>query len=347
MDVFRKIIAGICAVLFVISGVTALLAFNIESKAFNSETYKRAFESQKLYQRMPGILANVLYTSSAANGNADPYLKTLTVENWETTIATLLPPEELQTLTNNTLDSIFNYLNGNTDSVVVSLLPFKSHLASEAGVEAIKQILQAQPACTAEQLLQIGLGLLGGDITLCNPPEELMGLMTPVIESQLQVLTTAFPDEITLISNARSGTLDDPRTKLDTVRALMKIMPVFPLFFLFVITVFGVRSLVDWLKWWGYPFLTTGGIALLLALFGAPVLGYILQLVLQRQGANFIPQVFISTISETVGAVASQILEPVFIESLILAVLGLIMATVAFYLVKKKKRIEPPQNFGI
>ena len=30
MGAFRKIVAGICAVLFVISGVVALLAFNIE-----------------------------------------------------------------------------------------------------------------------------------------------------------------------------------------------------------------------------------------------------------------------------------------------------------------------------
>ena len=43
-------------------------------------------------------------------------------------------------------------------------------------------------ACTAEQLLQLGLGLLGGDIKLCNPPEELTGLATPLIESQLQVM---------------------------------------------------------------------------------------------------------------------------------------------------------------
>jgi len=72
MDIFRKIIAGICAVLFVISGVIALFAFNIESKAFNSATYKQAFENQNLYERMPEILANALHTSIAENVNAPP-----------------------------------------------------------------------------------------------------------------------------------------------------------------------------------------------------------------------------------------------------------------------------------
>ena len=60
-------------------------------------------------------------------------------------------------------------------------------------------------ACTAEQLLQLGLGLLGGDIKLCNPPEELTGLATPLIESQLQVMAVAIPDQVTLIPGAGSG----------------------------------------------------------------------------------------------------------------------------------------------
>ena len=338
MDIFRKIVAGICAVLFVISGVIALLAFNIESKAFTSETYKQAFEDQKLYEHMPEILANALHTSIAENGNAALYLKPLTVADWQATITSLLPPEELKTITDGALESVFHYLNGKADSAVISLLPFKTHLAGPSGMEVIKQILRVQPACTAEQLLQLGLGLLGGDIKLCNPPEELIGLMTPLIESQLQVLTTAIPDEITLISGTSSGTPNDPRIKLDRVRALMKVTPFFPLFFLFALSVFAVRTLTDWLKWWGYPFLITGAISALFAWLGAPILGLVAQRVLQDQGAGFIPPIFLSTLRETVSTVTNQILNPVVIEGLILAVLGLIMVLVAMYVLKKRKR---------
>ena len=158
MDTFRKIVAGICAVLFVISGVIALLAFNIESKAFTSETYKQAFENQKLYEHMPEILANALHASIAENGNAASYLKPLTVANWQATITFLLPPEELKTITDGALESVFDYVNGKADSAVISLLPFKTHLAGPAGVEIVKQILHAQPNCTTEQLLQLEIG---------------------------------------------------------------------------------------------------------------------------------------------------------------------------------------------
>lgn len=335
MDTFRKIIAGICAILFVVSGVIALLAFNIESKAFASATYKQAFENQNLYQRTPEILANALHTKIADDANADPYLKALTVADWQATITSLLPPEELKTLTDDALDSVFAYLNGNSDSAVVSLLPFKQHLADPAGMEVIKQILRAQPACTAEQLVQLGLGLLGGNVGLCNPPEELMGLMTPLIESQLQVMTVAIPDQVTLISGAHNNTPDDPRIKLDKARALMKMTPFFPLFFLFGISVFAIRSLLDWLKWWGYPFLITGAISSLMALIGSSTFGLIVQRAIQNQGSG-LPPILFSTLRETVNAVTSQILKPVGVEGLILAVFGLGMVLVAIYLRKKE-----------
>jgi len=53
LQTLGKFIAGICAVLFIITGVMALVLFNIERKAFSSTTYKQAFENQNLYARMP------------------------------------------------------------------------------------------------------------------------------------------------------------------------------------------------------------------------------------------------------------------------------------------------------
>ena len=331
MDTFRKIVAGICAVLFVISGVAALLAFNIEKKAFTAVTYQQAFESQNLYVRMPEILANALHTSIAESANANPYLKPLTVEDWQATVNSLLPPEELKTLTDDTLNSVVAYVNGNADSAVISLLPLKKHLLSPSGVDVVKQILRVQPACTAEQLLQLGLGLLKGNVGLCNPPEQLMGLITPLIESQLQVMTVAIPDEVTLISGARSNTPNDPRIKLNRVRALMKTAPFFPLFFLFVISVFAIRNLLDWLKWWGYPFFIIGVLTLLMALFGSPIIDSLVQHAFQSQGLAFMPLVLLPMIQETTNAVTSQILKPVVIEGLIFTLLGLGMISVLIW----------------
>lgn len=336
MRTLGRILAGICAVLFVITGVMALLLFNVERKAFAAKTYKQAFENQKLYERMPAVLAISLQGSLAESGN-NP-LSVVSQEGWEKTLSALLPPDELKALTNNGLDSIFDYLNGKTDSASISLLPFKQHLVGESGVAAAKQILSAQPACTQEQLTQMGLNLIsGGDLILCNPPAEVLDVFTPMIESQLQFLTVGIPDQITVIKGNQSGTLDDPRIQLNRVRAAMKLTPILPLLFLFGLTILAVRSLKDWLKWWGVPFLVTGGISALIALLGSPVLSLLLQRAIQNQGTDKMPPALRSMVQETVGAVSRQVLSPIVVEGLFLVVIGIVMIVVAIYLSNKEK----------
>jgi hypothetical protein len=332
MQTLGKFLAAVCAILFVVSGVMALLLFNIERKAFSSETYKQAFERQNLYERMPAILATALSASIAESGNADALLRNFSTEDWEASIASLLPPEELKALADDILDSTFDYINGETDSAVVSLAPLKRQLTGASSIQAVTQLLRSQSDCTAEQLLQIAFGFLeGGGVLLCNPPAEMLGLMTPLIETQLQVMMTAFPDEVTLISSAQSGTPDDPRIGLNTARILMKFSPIFPLGFLIGMTLFAVRSFKDWLKWWGWSFTVTGGIGLFIALLGSSVVGFIIQLILLNQGSGFMPPVLLSTMRETVDAVARQILDPVTVEGSILLLLGAGMVVGTFF----------------
>lgn len=343
MRTLGKILAGICAVLFVITGVAAMLLFNIEGKVFSADTYKQAFENQKLYDRMPGVLATALSNSIAEDENAASYLKAISKDDWERSISSLLPPEELKALAIGSLDSIFDYLNGKTDSAAISLLPFKRHMVGDSGVNAIKQILRLQPDCTSEQLLQMGLGLItGGDLIFCSPPEDILELMTPVIETQLQFMTLGLPDEVTLIPGKLSDTPNDPRLKLDGARVLLKLTPLVPLVFLFGLTIFAVRSLINWLKWWGWPFMITGVISLFVALLGASTLGFLIQRIIQNRGSGLMPPILFSTFRETISAIAQQILKPVGIEGLILALIGLAMIIFASYIFKKKKTKESP-----
>ena len=333
MKTLAKTLAIICAVLFVITGVLALFLFTVEQKAFSAKTYKLAFVQQRVYEQMPSILA----ASIAENENTDPLLKGISRDDWEKIVASLLPPEELKSLTDDALVSVFDYLNGKTDSAVISLLPFKRHLVGDSGVQAVKQVLVTQPDCTAEQLVQIGLNLIsGGELILCNPPAGMIDMFAPMMETQLQVMTLGIPDEITLIKGNQSGTPDDPRIRLSRVRTTMKLTPILPLLFLFGLTLLIVRNLVDWLKWWGVPFIVIGGISFIMALIGSPALNLLVQRAIQNQGAGSMPPVLISTMQETLGAVVRQILKPVVIEGLFLAVLGIGMVVVSVYLVKRE-----------
>jgi hypothetical protein len=331
-----KTLAAFCAALFVLAGVPVLILFNIDRKAFNAATYKQAFEDQQLYQRMPSLVAAALSTTVSQNGATPAFLRELTVDEWQTTISSLLPPEELRAMTDQTLDSTFDYLNFRSNSVVISLMPIKAKLAGEGGVEIVKEFLRTQPDCTLDQLTQMGLGLLGGNITLCNPPEQALSFFEPFIQSQLQTVTTTFPDQIDLVPATVSGTPNDPRLELQYVRSAIQFAPFFLFLLLALIAVLAVRSLHDWLLWWGWPLLLTGGIAALIALVGSPLVGWFLQLVIQIYGAAFLPAVLASTIGETATAVASQMLTPVILQGFVMAMIGLLMVLAGTFLVRRK-----------
>ena len=337
MQTLGRFIAGICALLFIITGVMALLFFNIERKAFDSTTYKQAFEDQNLYARMPSILANTLSATILQNQNTPTFIRSLTPADWEAAVSSMLPAEELKAITDDALDSVFDYINRRTDSVSVSVIPLKSRLIGPSGVELVKQVLRVQPACTTEQLQAIAFGFLsGGDIILCSPPEDVLTLLTPVIESQIQVLTVAVPDEVTLISSVLSATPSDPRVRLNNVRLLMLISPLLPAAFLLGITIFAVRSLKDWLTWWGWPIFITGTSALIVALLGSPTIGFIVSRFMQIQAAGLIPPSLLAIMQETASSVTNEILKPVTLQGLILAVIGFTMGIAALFVVQRR-----------
>lgn len=334
MKTVQTTFAWLCAVMLVVSGVAALLLFNIERQAFSGETFKQAFERQNLYARMPAILADALYTSIAQNEKTEPFLKVLSPVELEAGIADLLPPEDLKALSDDTLDSVFSYLNDQTDSVSVSLLPIKRRLAGPAGADLVNRIINAQPDCTLEQLLQMGMGFFSGDIALCKPPQEMMGLIAPMIESQLQFVTTAIPDRVVLVSAENNDPRGDPRIRLNGARLVMKLSPILPVLFLVALTALAVRSRTDWLKWWGYPFLAIGGISVIAALLGSPILGLVIRGVIQSQ-AGFLPPILTSALGETVSAVSRQILSPVVVQGGILGFIGLGMVVNVAFLRKR------------
>jgi len=334
MGNIQKILAWGCVLLLVISGVTALFLFNIERGAFSAETYKQAFEKQGLYARMPAIMAETIQTSITQDPNSDPFLKVLTRSDWEASIASILPPDELKVISNNALDSVFAYLNNESNSASISLILLKARIAGPQGTETVLRIIAVQPDCTLEQLMQMGLGFLSGELAFCKPPEEMIGLVTPLIETQLQVITRSIPDEVTLISSKGSNISDDPRIRLNLLRTAMKWTLVFPLISLIGITVLAIRNVRDWLMWWGYPLLVTGAISLFAALIGSPILRMVIQDVMQKESGNLLPPILIPLMGEAVSAVSRQILQPVVIEGLILGILGSGMVFTE-YLLKK------------
>jgi hypothetical protein len=339
MKEIGKIIAGICAFFFVVSGTLAFLLFNIEQKAFSSETYKQAFKEQGIYAQAPSLIASLI--TDPANGSMPALMSLLNKGELAFVISSILPPAEIEAVTNDTLDSTFDFINGKSDSVNISLLPFKQSMAGEGGMRAFMQILQSQPACTPEQVIQMGLGILSAntDLKMCNPPQEVLQLIMPLIKEQIQQISQSIPDKLTLVTSDQAEAANF-RTRLSQIRIGIKLTFLLPVVLLIALTLFVVRSLKDWLKWWGIPFLATGVATLILALIGAPLVRFIVRIIFLQNNLNLTTEIS-GVIQNVIDSVARQILVPVAIEGVILLLVGAGMVTGLWLYNKMIKSTKP------
>ncbi len=140
------------------------------------------------------MLGQVLAKDSSESNT--PFVKQLTSENWATIIQTLLPPEQLQTMTEEAITQIFAYLNNETNDPHISLLPLKQRLSGPAGMNAAISLIHAQPNCTAEQVAQL-ISSFGQ--VLCNPPQDVLNQAKPILQTQLNLIAANIPDQISII----------------------------------------------------------------------------------------------------------------------------------------------------
>lgn len=334
MEIIRKTLAVICVILFAITVVIALFAFNFEQKAFAPETYQTAFAKDEFYNKLPTLMAEIM-TSTISNQNDFPiFLQGFDAASWENFFRNLLPPNVLKAMGDDALYSTLAYINMETDTVHLTLIPLKASLASNSAVQAIYALLETQPACTIIQITQMGIDLfIGGQIQLCSPPADLHPLLTPVIQDQLRFTATALPDKVEIV---HAPLQNDPRPGLINTRFIMRFSPILPIILLFTLTILIVRSITDWLSWWGIPFLISGGIAFLMSLLGAPLVKIILQGILVTRLPAYLPSNLLDFSGDLASTMANALLRPVMWQGLIIAAFGMGM-TISFYFVKKRE----------
>lgn len=337
MKTISNFLAWVCAFFFVLSSVVVIILFNIERKSFTAETYKQAFREQGVYESAPSIFADVIISSNEDLNGITPITSLLSRDNLTFVISSILPPGEMEQLLNAVFESFFAYLNGETDSISIPLMSFKQYAASGAAAQALTEIIRVQPECTADQLWQMGLNLLSPKPTLilCSPPDHLMNLVLPFFQTQLVTITSTLPDELIIAGDSQPGLLEF-RTRLNKARTIMKVTPLIPLFLLLGIVILKVRSLDQWLTWWGIPFIVTGIISVFFALIGQPVVRYFLQTVLLKGNADT-PFIILNMMSSVTGSIAGLILRPVAIQGIVLALVGAGMLIGAKYLHRRSQ----------
>jgi hypothetical protein len=322
----------------------ACLKLALPQEAFNALSENQRVPEDSEVKKMAPCFAK--YGMPDIQSNQAPVLiDSLTAKDWETIISVLLPPEETQKLSEQALTKIFDYFNGQSKTARISLRGFKERLAGEPGVEAIFALMKEQPDCTPDQLNAINTSVFGSNqVVICNPPQETYTLLKPLIQSELSFAARRIPDEVTLLSSPENGNSlseDDPFTGVVVSRALMQLSPILPLLLLLGVTLLAVRSLRSWLRWWGLPLLLTGLLGSLVALAGSPFFRLFFTAFLADHIPGYLPHSLLVALRGLLGSILYAMLEPMALQALSIAGIGLAMLILAIFI-----RREPEREVG-
>lgn len=315
------------ACLFVVTTSLALMLFNLERHLLNPETYKRALIQQRVYERLPALIANEIAAASRA-GNYGWFNQA----ELQATLTAVLTPTWLQTQTESAIDQLDAYLTANgPPAVTVSLSEPRTRLAGQDGINLIVQVIRSWPPCSEADLLVWTAFLSnssGTDLPLCSPPENVLSMAAPLLQEAASQMAYSLPAELTL-NLASPADQTDLRPVIRLARMTAYASLCLPVICLIGIAMFGVRSVHDLLRWWGYPLSVAGLMGLVMA--GLLILGmrwavsaYITPLL-----AN-LPTSLIQIVLDTFGYVLREAVLWMGGEALVIGALGFTMVLGAF-----------------
>jgi hypothetical protein len=375
--IIGKLIAGILVLAFIVSAFASIFLFAFNSRLFDPNFYLNAFNEVNFFDQMPALAASqIKYTmgvnpcitdpsSCDGNGSGDQagppsYFQALSEKDWELLLEGLLPPEWFETQVLSITGGLFAGIEqGYGDiEVIISLKDLKEELSGEAGVEAIVQLLDNQPICSKDDLLEMtrvlqGKQQPGGDFLNCRPPDDFIENYTPQLEVLLRRSLRDVPDEVDLSSGLLSiaGSSKDPSIELfgtqipilafvKWIRWLITITPLACLFLLIIIALFGVYSYKGLSGWWGYPLAISGLMGLTVSLLVGPVVNFITNSFLRDRDFFGLSPALIESGSDLAVEVISSLFIQVRNFSLIVIGMGLtviIMANVLGTSIKAKQ----------
>ena len=322
---WRRVLAIVCSVVFGITLSISLVAYNVEQRIFEPETYKQVLLDQRVCEQFPMIVSKQILSSAQSAGPSNlmgRLIGSIRPENMENFIHVILPCDLVQSVIFNGIDQVFFYINSATDQSSLPLGALKESLRVNSGT-AVDEYLNTLPDCSPATLLQMGANALFGQgdsnsINPCNPPDALKDIfripLLMVVESAFQIV----PNQIALNEG-----LTELLNLLRTLRLIMNMSIFIPLIFLALTTILVVRSWRNLLLWWGYPLLAGGLVTLLISLAVAPMVYYSLStLLLPRLPVTLVPEA-IQLISNLLSGVTDGLAAPIQLQAAVLSVIGL------------------------
>jgi hypothetical protein len=370
-----RLLAGIFAILFIITLLLSLFLFNAQRHFGNPELYKRILIEERVYDSLPRLLSvqiaeGMTYNpceedpsdcendegeiSEDEDGGPPDYFKNLDAAQWESLLREILSAEWLQTQTESVIDQFSEFLESDdtTPSISISLIELKSQLMGRNGAETVLKLLEAQPTCNDEQLRELKQAFASEesymDLLSCRPSQEILDEYMLSIEENLDEVVGEFPDEAVIGENfmdgdpGESSASDDGDMQIGQtirrIRSYLRLSLVVPGVLLLLIGVFGVRSFRDLLRWWGIPLLITGLVALVISVLSMPLFNWFLRTYVEGQIPGYLSQEFVDFGFEVGRSTIRSYVKAVTLQAGGIALVGLAATTISAFI--KPRRTE-------
>ena len=345
-----NLLATLISILFVITAFGSILMIDIMDLTLNPELYKKALSGSGIYERLPQLIGEqIVYSVNSNPCVQDPttcteeqlvstpaYLSSVDASAWAAILSKLMDPGWFKIQTESVIDQIMAFLKtpGQSLSLDISLVEFKTRLGGEDGYQAVVSLINSLEPCTTGNMLNLLNAVLGVDeltsVSLCRPSESVLKLGEDAIRSTLKGVADELPNNTSTIFQVATGNLGTElvaaQRALQVVRTASQISPVIPLFLLLVITLLVVRSLKSFLKWWGIPLVATGALTFLSTLLITPLVRAFL--LVQVNALSMAPGL-LDVIKIVIMNITQSFRSTLVVQAGILCLIGCLMVVVA------------------
>ena len=317
----RVVVILLCAFFILITPLT-FLASIVELTYFNTQPFKDAIEELNLYQKLPVIIARQTHHQinlepSVFEGTgipdiheelplASPYLRDLSVRDFEILSQLLLPTDWIKLKTENALEQYYASMGAGIaePDVRIAMSDIKSRLQGQIGEIFFLTMMRAHPACTQEQLA-VWQSAEYEEPPQCFPGEGTLHAALPKLRPFIVDMVEEIPDEISLsymLSVSKTGEpsittkIQHALTNAWDWRILLRFSPFLVIIFLVAIGL--VASNSQWVtKAFGYSLIGAGLLGFLLAILLWPILSIALRQIVFPQVPTFVVEdlVFVGT----------------------------------------------------
>jgi len=317
--------------------ILAICNFSISSALISEDSYREAFEDERIFtELMPFVIPSLIEASNATGTDDLSNLPidfmsvntVLTPEDWREITTLVVPASWLKQTFGETLSVILSLLKGDESAInrTISLSEIRQRLSGDEARKAAELIVSKAPECTRTQSDQVRTFATSGEgkLPICLTDEELREVSIATITSWLNSISVSLSSDELLVSDIISQ--DEARVVALFVRIdgqILILLYLIPVALLALVVVLTVRSRKSFGRWIGITSIVTGAVIFLIIVMVQIILlnsiGELFNVQIGMQ--QFVAQL----ISSLMRSISNQINAILLIHAVVFEIVGFIL----------------------